>query len=567
MWYRRAQEENSEVDNDINLEKILSLMQKFPEVDINLIKYMKSNFEGAFVTYIALLNRDIREVWLRETGSAHLIDYLYDTGLENIPLPGNYSAYDVWIAFREIIKEIINLDNTNNGAGISVLEQYLLDKNYVPLKRYFLPKDYGKKELPVDPAYEYVDELTRLLRDYFLEDPKQRFDLYRAMHPNYISDKFKNINEVSDAVLSIPIVQEFVKSKNLYGRGQSLIKFFPFIAKKLSKEFVMKEDSQVFEIVCKALEDLINKKVFSYFDVLKELRNRKSFLLFLNRDELRFIRKDVLYWIIFSKTVDEWLPKIKDYLVSKFDDSKIKSKHFEEFNLNNSSLEEKDLFEKLEKLGLHAIPAKQQGKLILLDEDGEQLGFRIDFLLPCNVREYRDGVYNLRQDIIFVGEYFGFYGEKYDKKKDRKIYWQNNLEKSLDQRCLHVDRKSDLCSILMEKNIDSKCYPDFDKNLYSVDNINEKKTYYVKSQIQFFIYQYLVSELLWEINYDYNLNTLDNLQKVKESNGVYLDRFEKLLLNVEKYSPKFLVDSCAKIVSDYSLDYLRKRKRRRSSLV
>jgi len=40
MWYRRAQEENLNIDNDISLEKILSLMQKFPEVDINLIKYM-----------------------------------------------------------------------------------------------------------------------------------------------------------------------------------------------------------------------------------------------------------------------------------------------------------------------------------------------------------------------------------------------------------------------------------------------------------------------------------------------------------------------------------------------
>jgi hypothetical protein len=242
-------------------------------------------------------------------------------------------------------------------------------------------------------------------------------------------------------------------------------------------------------------------------------------------------------------------------------DNKNESKHFKEFSLPNSSNEERKIFDKLEKLGLYAIPAKQAGNISLIDDEGQKFGFRIDFLLPCNVREYDGENYALRSDIIFVGEYFGYFGPKYESNKKRKIIWQNNLENALDQRCLHIDDKSDFCSVLKEKNIDSKCYPDFGGELYSVRSDNQKKTYYVKSQIQHFLYQYLVNELLWEINYDYSLNTLDNFNRVKENNGVYLDRFEKLLLDVEKHTSQYLVKECADIVESYRKNFTNKKKR------
>jgi hypothetical protein len=69
-----------------------------------------------------------------------------------------------------------------------------------------------------------------------------------------------------------------------------------------------------------------------------------------------------------------------------------------------------------------------------------------------------------------------------------------------------------------------------------------------------------VNELLWEINYDYTFNTMNNFNLIKENNGVYLDRFEKLLLDVEKYSAKYLVNECAKIVNDYKKYFEKKRK-------
>jgi hypothetical protein len=242
------------------------------------------------------------------------------------------------------------------------------------------------------------------------------------------------------------------------------------------------------------------------------------------------------------------------------------SKHFQEYSLPNSSNAERVIFDNLEKLGLIAIPAKQAGNINLVDDEGQKFAFRIDFLLPCNVREYDGKNYTLRSDIVFVGEYFGYYGNDYETRKKRKILWQNNLENALNQRCLHIDPDSDLCAVLREKNIDSKCYPDFGSELFSTNSDNQKKTYYVKSQIQHFLYQYLVNELLWEINYDYSLNTMDNFNRVRKNNGVYLDRFEKLLLDVERYSPSYLVKECAKIVDDYKKVFDKKRTIRKKSL-
>ena len=242
------------------------------------------------------------------------------------------------------------------------------------------------------------------------------------------------------------------------------------------------------------------------------------------------------------------------------------SKHFQEYSLPNSSNAERVIFDNLEKLGLIAIPAKQAGNINLVDDEGQKFGFRIDFLLPCNVREYDGENYTLRSDIVFVGEYFGYYGDDYETRKKRKILWQNNLENALNQRCLHIDPDSDLCAVLRQKYIDSKCYPDFGGELFSSKSDNQKKTFYVKSQIQHFLYQYLVNELLWEINYDYSLNTMDNFNRVRENNGVYLDRFEKLLLDVERYSPSYLVKECAKIVDDYKKVFDKKRNIKKKSL-
>jgi len=118
--------------------------------------------------------------------------------------------------------------------------------------------------------------------------------------------------------------------------------------------------------------------------------------------------------------------KNENFWEEKKSDSKsrsVPSKYFNEFSLDNSSNKEKQIFADFEKLGLHAIPAEQKSSMSMLDENGEKFGFRIDFLLPCNVREYDGENYSLRQDIIFIGEYFGYFGADYDAKKVKKMQW------------------------------------------------------------------------------------------------------------------------------------------------
>jgi len=350
-------------------------------------------------------------------------------------------------------------------------------------------------------------------------------------------------NESKDYILPLVYNKQKTQKKLFYFRQRDIES--PKLIKILS-DYIMQDKENRIDIV-KSMDSIDN-----FYNLLNEkYPDLKEFISSSNID-----LNDQVILYVFSK-VKELLKEPEE---SKEQD-KFASKHFQEFKLPNSSNEERKIFDNLEKLGLYAIPAKQAGIISLIDDEGQKFGFRIDFLLPCNVREYDGENFTLRSDIVFVGEYFGYYGPDYERKKTRKIQWQNNLENSLDQRCLHIEPGSNLCNVLKEKNIDSKCYPDFGGELFSVKNINQKKTFYVKSQIQHFLYQYLVNELLWEINYDYNLNTLDNFNRVKENNGVFLDRFEKLLLDVEKHTSQYLVKKCADIVESYRKNFANKKKR------
>ncbi len=299
----------------------------------------------------------------------------------------------------------------------------------------------------------------------------------------------------------------------------------------------------------------IEKSAFQCGEILDKL---SSIVGQSNMDMVQYIVKDIFFLkqLFFKEVSKEKSPSL----------AKPPSKYFSEFNLNNSSNAERELFINLEKLGLHAIPAEQKSSMSLMDENGEKFGFRIDFLLPCNVREYDGDTYTLRQDIIFVGEYFGYFGEDYNARKVKKVQWQNNFEKSLDQRCLHLDINSDLCSVLKEKNIDSKCYPDFNGHLFDIDDVDQKKIFYVKSQLQNFLYIYIVNELLWQIQYNYNLNTIENFNKVKEKNKSYIDRYNDLISDAKKYDSSDLVFACNKILSDYKRAFTKEKYNGKRSL-
>lgn len=323
------------------------------------------------------------------------------------------------------------------------------------------------------------------------------------------------------------------------------------------------------DYISKDIENRID--IINYFDsiyILEKYIESKNPELLNILSSYGFHEEDTNFSLqtIRNELYKEFIGGEKYWEDKKSKSTKVPSKYFNDFNLDNSSNKEKQIFADFEKLGLHAIPAEQKSSMSMLDENGEKFGFRIDFLLPCNVREYDGENYSLRQDIIFIGEYFGYFGADYDAKKVKKMQWQNSFEKSLDQRCLHIDLNTDLCSVLKEKNIDSKCYPDFNGHLFDVKDNDQRKSFYVKSQLQNFIYTYLVNELLWQIGYNYNLNTIDNFNKVKEKNKSYIDRYNDLIAKSSKLKPSELVSECAKILEDYKNVFAREKKLGEKSL-
>jgi hypothetical protein len=248
--------------------------------------------------------------------------------------------------------------------------------------------------------------------------------------------------------------------------------------------------------------------------------------------------------------------------ISERDLRKVASKHFSEFNLNNSSIKERELFDVFEKLDLYPVPASQS-KNLTMQSEGKIKGFRIDFLLPCNVRKYDNlGNYTLQEDVIFVGEYFGYYGDDYEEKTKIKTEWQNKIESAVDQRCLHISntRLKDVCSILQDKKIDSKCYPDYVSNNFNINDEFNKKILFVRSQVHNFVYTYLINELLWQVGYDYSKLSNDNLESLKVMNKEYLDRFNYLLSNCDSLSTREITRECVNILNDYDAKFKRQQK-------
>ena len=522
---------------------------------------------------------------LRDDRSADPSDFLhryYDYITRNFNLDGNQKDIAMTFATELVVNpDLVNiLDTLISQHEIDKLSPFLLENFYNNFDDaffdYAIPRitSFYWYKLPTNSKYsslkEFLKEPSLSEKKSFFNQHKNLFVITnRAAEPlekelRYIIELVDKIVKIQDGnlVLSLELI-------NFY--TSPLAHVMPLVPSSYG-DITKIRKKDVSTSVSKIVSDFIKEDMENRSDILNSLLSIATFYdlvtkkypdLYnrLDKINVRLNRYDNSFKMVDIRRL------IKNNLSSSVSKTKgFPSKHFQEFSLPNSSNEERKMFNNFEKLGLFPIPAKQVGNISLVDDDGQKFGFRIDFLLPCNVREYDGENYTLRSDIIFVGEYFGYYGSDYETKKKRKIIWQNNLENALDQRCLHIEDKSDLCAVLKEKNIDSKCYPDFGGELYSVKSDNEKKTYYVKSQIQHFLYQYLVNELLWEINYDYSLNTMDNYNRVKENNGVYLDRFEKLLLDVEKYSPNYLVKECAKIVNDYKKYFEKKRKFGKKSL-
>lgn len=477
-------------------------------IDVIFLKYLYSNFDMALLSYVKnnfknISNGKYNEYEFGKLSDIAAISYL-NSNKPSFILTNGFNASQIANWFNKMLDDVSFVINNigDINSGFWVIE------NFINAEPYLMPLVYHKRKsnkltqiqrqqdintkILADIIIEYINQTGEIFLVNFLNPAKLFLDYVSTRQENLIY-YLRNLPEINDENYNFLDLKRIVWRVFVQG----------------NPEWGINE------------EDI-------YLDSNKRFKNLSK----TNLDET-------------FATEEE---KSKKSL-------KFPSKYFEDFGLGNSSNNEKMFFNKLEKLGLHAIPTNQRGQINIIDEENNKIGFRIDFLLPCNVREYNGENYKLKQDIIFIGEYFGFYGEKYEEKKKKKINWQNNFEQNLDQKCVHLSPDSDICAVLVEKNIDSKCYPDFNGFLVDVKSIDQKKLFYIKSHMQNFIYSFLVNELLWQINYNYNLNNTDNFNKVKEKNKEYIDRYEYLLKNYYYHDISYIVDECESIIDDYKKTY------------
>jgi len=492
----------------------------FYSIDIDFLKYLYVNFDKALYFYVKKNFKTIMsdeyndETFFKLPESTALPFFLSNKEKFIIYNGFNASQVDKW--FRQLDSNISMVLNKLNSYdnGFELIEFYLSSEPYI------LPIVFNKKKsLAMEKRLRTRDinsnNFKNILNQYISDDLNDRKEMVF-----YLNDAEKFLSYISETH------EDFIRVLSGVGEINDEIYNFPKIQKELSELY--------------------------FPDSMTDWGYKRGYLNFERTNKLQDLSRK------YDKNeLNNWINEEKDE--KKGSELKFPSKHFKEFNLGNSSNSEIAFFAKLEKLGLHAIPTGQKGQINLLDENNEKFAFRIDFILPCNVREYDGENYTLKQDIVFIGEYFGFYGAKYDKKKEEKINWQNKLEKTLDQKCVHLDPNSDICSVLKEKNIDSRCYPDFRGFLINVNDANDKKLFFVKSQLQNFIYSFLVNELLWQINYNYNLKTTENFNKVKDKNKMFLDRYKNMLDNLNQFRIEDLVKECNEIINDYRKIFVKER--------
>jgi hypothetical protein len=532
---------NEQIENSDKrvVEQIHDISKGLSYFSLDFLLALNKNFERAFFDYIrkTAIDPEIREKVnsIYGTGTSNRLFRLihFQIGLDNVLLYGNKPA-------NEVARNLMQLLSLFRGfrtiyAGWDAYKKYYVENELS------LPQDFT--------APSYVEELKHLIKEYmFANSGENRFYINKIIAYRQYDYFFK-----------LPFVQDFIKKRGIVD-NREILKYLVSVADELWIEN-KRSGEELSNRAINVIIDYLHTDESKYDEIINALRGPRLFDSLLGKEEYSVLADNLRRnWVWNSKKISEYLSNIRNTVISNIQGEVSKSKHFDEFNLSNASNAEREIFQDLEKLGLNAIPAKQAGNISLVDDEGQKFGFRIDFLLPCNVREYDGETFTLRSDIVFVGEYFGYYGSDYDRKKIRKIQWQNNLENSLDQRCLHIEPGSNLCNVLKEKNIDSKCYPDFGGHLFNVEDINQKKTFYVKSQLQNFLYTYLVNELLWQINYNYNFNTMENFNKVKEKNQSYIDRYQKLLDNIREYKAKELVAECMKILEDYKKPFNREKK-------
>lgn len=476
------------------------------------------------------------------------------------------------IDFAEFLKSIEKLNKKFRVSNPQTLKSKKYEEWYIETlkylednkQRYLEAKNYNPN---IKMSIDQIKQDKYIIRTYekalgYLKRYKEQYD--NRAKEIIVAPYGKSLSELSE------LYDKILTSLHFLNNNDERSKFLDTYVKDDRFDALFGSEtkfslSRKFEIL---LENYISADRDRRLNIVKKLSNPIQFyrLLKSSYPDLRNILSENGLMNKNNIIVEDDFGSIRNKLIESLNIypselREVPSKYFSDFNLNNSSESEKVLFSSFEKLGLHAIPATQEKTLQMTDSEGNPYGFRIDFLLPCNVRVYDDkGNYSLREDIIFVGEYFGFYGPKYEAKTEKKIELQNMIENSLDQRCLHIKDIRNLCPVLEEKNIDCKCFPDYKKQLFDIENNDVRKEYFVKSQMQHFLYSYLIDELMWQINYNHSESTIINYEKIKEKNLQYIIRFENLIKDSKDLSSIELRRKCSEILFDYKRKFEREKK-------
>ena len=255
-----------------------------------------------------------------------------------------------------------------------------------------------------------------------------------------------------------------------------------------------------------------------------------------------------------------------------------KSQYYSDYGLYNSSMAEKQLFDQLHKFGLSPVPANDSPIVYFdLEGRGNNRGFIIDFILPCQLCNCGEDGCSLSDTVKICGEYFGYYGEEYDIKKAEKIKYQKMFEPIISESYLHFDATDykNPCPKLNMANIASSCSGNECNTMvksYQPSDTERRKNYII-SKKHIFLYTYLVNEAIRRISGERRAENLTPelyRRVVEERTGDFIARFDSLMYEVEHYDNDYFVKECNSIFEEYmevlNNDYpLEVRKRTRKS--
>lgn len=536
---------------------------------LDIIKLDKDKFIDEYLKLSDLSNmrenepfiKKLEKLWDLSNRDPQFISKL--NNLENKTLNGkriNFKEVGIYLSLKQDgIRKRTGRDASwyyENKKFINDNRVYLENLKYIEaVESGYLPKDY---------KYETAQKIVRIHKQVISE--VKIFEKYWASYKDQKTEYGISLGDLSK--LMYDIERDFLDNIIFHDMNNLNDYFDDVKFKKIFDPQCTYNASEKFELL---LENFIAGNITGRMEILNNMMPVKLMRLvdqkFPDLGE-QFEKNHITSYILDELDLIDIGKRIcKSLDISERDLKKIQSKYFSEFYLTNSSFQERDLFENFEKLDLYPVPASQVKNIVMYADDKKKSGFRIDFLLPCNVRKYSDdGSFTLDRDVIFVGEYFGFYGPKYEEKSKIKTEWQNNIEKNLSQKCLHIkDLKiSSICDVLKDKKIDCKCYDDYSPGNFDINNEHNRKILYLRTQFHNFIYTYLINELLWMVKYDYTKLNNSNLEIVKEKNKSYIQQFDNLFLSVDKLRPREIARECNSILSNYDIQFKREQNKRTS---